>query len=183
MAATWNEWWARFNEALAALPDDVRQDTIAALREAFDPVPGPEPNERSVKRNLNGQWDPDDLYYAVQDADFDLLRDLVKPVWSAFSTQGWSALIDVPSLMALMFRIRRRRIPLNVEQGLVLLALKQRSNGMTADEVAALLADDGIPRPARAEDILQSLTAATRPDGIEVGLVQFDGKRWRPLNV
>lgn len=191
MVATWDEFWARFDRALAALPDDIRGAAVDALRPELPETEPPPPTERAVLDTYGKGAGR--VYYAVHESELlalektsSSLAGIATVLFTAGQPVGAVASL-IASLVAWGWRFRRQRIQVTLEQALVLRALKPAGReGQRLDELLAEL-DDGarliIGTSAELEAVLVSLAAVERTDGKGTSLVACKDDRWRTIDV
>lgn len=191
MVATWDELWARFDRALAALPDEVRDAAVDALRPELVETEPPPSTERAIFGDIGegaGQ-----VYYAVQGSDLQALPEVGKAlaaIVGVLVTAGFPFAVIMAmaaNLTALWWRIRRRRITLGMEQALVLQALKRAGeSGWGLDETLAALDAGERLIVATADElraVLDSMRDVKRADGSKSRLVEEEGGVWRTMDV
>lgn len=191
MVATWDELWARFDRALGALPDDIRDAAVDALRPELVETTAPPPTHRAIFDDIGegaGQ-----VYYAVHESDLQALPEVGKAlaaIAAVLLTAGWPVapvLMMAANLTALWWRLRRRLITISMEQALVLRALKRaKAPGWRLDELLAAL-DAGerlvVATGNELRAVLDSMRDVQRADGSKSRLVDEDSGVWRVVDV
>lgn len=191
MVATWDELWARFDRALEALPDEVRDAAVDALRPELVVTAAPAPTERAVFDDIGDGAGR--VYYAVQGSDLQALPEFAKGlagVVALASAVGWplGTLAGLAaSLTGLWWRLRRKQITLGMEQAMVLRALKRaKAPGWGLDELLAAL-DAGerliVATGDELRAVLASMRDVKRADGSKTRLVEEEGGVWRVVDV
>jgi hypothetical protein len=135
-------------------------------------------------RYVNKSWNESETYYAIHNEDLKLIDE------SAAIAAGLWALTSNPiavigKLLALLYRYRRKRARLTVEQGLVLLSLKQAPpQGWSEREILQALRGQCNFRPEELHTILGSLKNVVRADGTTSDFVTEQPQGyWRAIDV
>lgn len=191
MVATWDELWARFDRALEALPDEVRDAAVDGLRPERVETAPPPPTERAV---FEGVGDEAGLvYYAVQGSDLQALPEVGKAlavVVGGLMTAGFpfaAIMAMAANLTGLWWRLRKKQITLEMEQAMVLRALKRApAPGWAVNELLAALDAGERLVVATADElraVLESMRDVKRADGSRSRLVEEEGGVWRVVDV
>lgn len=190
MVATFEAFRARFDEALAELPDAIRADVIDALEPALTESPPPETHERAVFRDLRA---PARRYYAVHHEDLVTLTQAS----AIASTIGLGALAAglapvtavaaVASFLAYRMRYRRHLIELTPEQAYVIERLRPSGPaGLTSSELLDrldLVERHFISTVSEVEAVLASLRDVVKANGQTTQLVAEKDGRWWTIDV
>lgn len=152
----------------------LRGDMVAELADEFvEPT-----RTRRVDKSLNEAR----TYYVIHDDDLHLLRDAVAAGASLFP--AFKPVATLPTLVALLFRYRRKRARIDAEQAAVLMRLRKAlPGGRTAAELGEELDLCEPIGEERVEEVLESLQNLRLTDGTRTDFVVSAGGVWRALDV
>ena len=162
------------------MSEEDKQEAISLLRFELDKIKTTHgtADYRSINKALNTTD-----YYVIQGDDLKFINEC-----SAIATAIY---VGVPNpvaiaggLTAFLFRYRKKRIKLTMEEGLVLKTLaKAPSYGWTVEELSLckpLCSLEAMPNVAT---ILESLTSVRKCDNTTTALVEEIQNRWRTIDV
>jgi len=165
---------------LDTLEPELRAQTAAAVAASFE-VPQASARAagtRRVDRSLNEV----DTFYAVHDGDLALLKATVSLAVSF--VPFFRPATALPTLVALLFRYRRKRARIDVEQAAVLFCLRSAPpGGLTLSEVTTGLSCRTSLSEARVLEILHSLRGLPLEDGGRSDFVVESGDIWTAVDV
>ncbi|WP_271254924.1 hypothetical protein [Pseudanabaena sp. Chao 1811] len=162
------------------LHEDDRYDALTLIRSELDVT---EPiQEEAEYRSINRDLLSSD-YYAIHNDDLKFLKEC--SVVAAAIYAGMPNPVGIAGgLTAFLFRYRKKRVKLTMQEGVVLKTLaKAPSIGWTIDE---LIENKPLLRLVPMPDvaaILENLKSVTKGDNTTTALVAQNGNRWRAIDV
>jgi hypothetical protein len=166
-------------DSLSALPESKRNEEANAVA-AFMASEFASFSDR--KNAVNVDLFDSKTYYAIHDDDLKLLTEAA-PVAAAVYAAFPNPASVIAGLVVFLFRYRRKRVRLDRDQAITLLALKESGKkGLTITELLPHLPLE-LRKEAIVKPVLQSLIAARRDDGTLAKLVEQDSDRYFGLDV
>lgn len=177
---TFEELKPKLCDSLSKLSEDDKRDALNLIRSELDTA---EPTQEEAKYRAIDKDLLSKNYYAISNDDLNLLEQCV-----AVATPIIAGIPEpislVGGLVVFLYRYRRKRAKLTMEQGVVLKTLTHApSGGWTINELIQNQPLSRLnPRPDIAA-VLESLKSVIKSDNTTTAFVVQNGSRWRAVDV